>query len=48
MKDKDENNIEVSTLLDIIYELFKEDVKRGKLKEDLFKGRKQVVVKPAT
>jgi hypothetical protein len=44
---KEEKNIEITPLLEIIYDLYKEDVKGGKLRKDLFKGCRQVVEKSA-
>lgn len=37
MQDKEEINI--STILEIIYELYKEDIKKGKLRIDIFKDK---------
>jgi len=48
MIDQKDSPIEISTLLEIIYELYREDIKGGKLREDLFKDCKQVVEKSAT
>ena len=47
MKDQNENKIDISTLQEIIYELYKEDVKRGKLRKDLFRDYEKSVGKSA-
>jgi len=48
MNNEVENQIEVSTLLEIIYELYREDIKRGKIRDEIFKECKQAVGKSAT
>jgi len=47
MEDR-EKEIQINSLLEIIYELYREDVKRGKLRDDIFRDYKQVVGKSAT
>ena len=44
---QEESKIEITPLLEIIYELYKEDIKGGKLKVDLYGGDEQVVGKSA-
>lgn len=40
--------IQINTLLEIIYELYREDVRKGKIRDEIFKGHKQTVGKSAT
>jgi len=47
MKDR-EKDIQINSLLEIMYELYKEDVKRGKLRDDIFRDYNQAVGKSAT
>jgi len=44
---QEENKTEISTLLEIIYEMYKEDIKKGKLRDDTFKEYQQSVGKSA-
>jgi len=37
-----EEKIQLSPLLEMIYEIFKEDIKKGKLRTDTFKGMQAV------
>jgi len=45
---QEENKTEISILLEIIYEMYKEDIKRGKIRDEIFKECKQDVGKSAT
>ena len=47
MAKKEENKIEINMLLEIIYERYKEDVRGGKLRVELFEGYEQSVGKSA-
>ncbi len=48
MSDHKENIVEPYTLLEIIYEIYKKDVKGGKLRYDFQMGEAQFVGKSAT
>lgn len=43
-----EEEIKINTLLEIIYELYREDIRKGKIRDEIFKGYKKVVGKSAT
>jgi len=43
-----EQEIQINPLLEIIYELYREDVKRGKLRDDILRDYNQAVGKSAT
>lgn len=47
MADREEK-IKIDPLLDMIYEIYKEDIRGGKLRVDLFESCGQVVGKSAT
>jgi len=40
--------IQINTLLEIIYELYRKDIKKGKTRDEMFKGFEQAVGKSAT
>jgi hypothetical protein len=42
-----EKHIKIKTLLEIIYELYREDVKHGKLRDEIFRDYNKAVGKSA-
>lgn len=40
-----EEEIQINTFLEIIYELYREDIRKGKIRDEIFKGYKKAVGK---
>ena len=43
-----EEKIQISPLLDMIYEIYRQDIRKGILRDDIFKDYEQAVGKSAT